>query len=215
MNGAPPEPGAEGIWTDGVAVFFPESRAAWRAWLKANHGAVERLWLVLPKKGSGLPGISNDEAVEEALCFGWIDSRPGKVDETRWLLQFTPRKPGSVWSKPNKLRVETLLAAGLMAAPGLAAVERAKRDRSWSALDSSDALELPVDLLRALERDPAAAAGWERFAPSTRKPLLFWVSDAKRAKTRTDRIARIVQGAKAGRSPLAWRGSKEKAESAP
>jgi uncharacterized protein YdeI (YjbR/CyaY-like superfamily) len=203
---APPEPDEIGVWADGVPFYFPSSRAGWRRWLERNHDAVDRLWLVLPKKGSGLPGVSTDEAVEEALCFGWIDSRPGKVDEARWVLQFTPRKPGSVWSKPNKERVERLLAAGLMAPAGLAAVERAKRDRSWSALESSDALELPIDLLRALERDPAAAAGWERFAPSTRKPLLFWIADAKRPRTRADRIARAVQGAKDGRSPLAWRG---------
>lgn len=200
-----PEPGDAGAWTDGVAFLFPPDRATWRAWLEANHATEPRVWVVLTKKGSGLAGIGAAEAAEEALCFGWIDSRPGKIDAARWMLQFTPRRPGSVWSKINKGRIERLLAAGLIAPAGLAAIERAKRDRSWFALDSSDALELPIDLVRALERDSASAEGWERWPPSTRKQLLFWISDAQRARTRADRIARTAQGAKEGRNPLAPR----------
>ena len=200
-----PESGDAGAWDDGVAYVFPPDRATWRAWLDANHASTPRVWVVLVKKGSTLAGIGVPEAVEEALCFGWIDSRPSKIDDARWMLQFTPRRPGSVWSKVNKGRIERLLAAGLMAPAGLAAIERAKRDRSWAALDSSDALELPVDLVRALERDPASAAGWERWPPSTRKQLLFWVSDAQRPRTRTDRIAKVARGAKDGINPLAPR----------
>ena len=99
-----PEPGDAGAWTDGVAFLFPLDRATWRTWLEANHATEPRVWVVLTKKGSGLAGIGAAEAAEEALCFGWIDSRPGKIDAARWMLQFTPRRPGSVWSKINKDR---------------------------------------------------------------------------------------------------------------
>lgn len=200
-----PEPGDAGAWDDGVAYLFPPDRAAWRTWLEGHHATAPRVWLVLAKQGSALAGIGLPEAVEEALCFGWIDSRPGKIDAARWMLQFAPRRPGSAWSKGNKARIERLQAAGLVAPAGLAAIERAKRDRSWSALDSADALELPIDLVRALERDPASSAGWERWPPSTRKRLLFWISDAQRARTRQDRTARTARGAKEGINPLAPR----------
>lgn len=210
-----PEPGDAGAWDDGVAFVFPPDRTIWRAWLEANHATAPRVWVVLTKKDSPLAGIGVPEAVEEALCFGWIDSRPCKIDDARWMLQFTPRRPGSVWSRINKGRIERLLAAGLVAPPGLAAIERAKRDRSWAALDSSDALELPIDLVRALERDPASSAGWERWPPSTRKHLLFWISDAQRARTRADRIARTAQGAKDGVNPLAPRASRKAAGNLP
>jgi uncharacterized protein YdeI (YjbR/CyaY-like superfamily) len=200
---APPTPGSTGVWSDGAPVVFPADRAAWRAWLATHHAALGRVWLVLPKKGSGLQGVTTGEAVAEALCFGWIDSRAATVDGSRWLLTFTSRKPGSVWSAPNKRRVEALAAAGLMTPAGAAAVERAKRDGSWSAREAPDALELPDALRRALDDDPATRAGWERFAPSTRKQLLAWVADAKREPTRADRIARVARGAASGRSPLA------------
>lgn len=142
---------------EGLALVEAPTRAAWRAWLVANHAQAASIWLVLNRKGSGLPHLPAAEAAEEALCFGWIDSRPAKLDARRSLLLVSPRKPGSAWSGVNKARVERLLAAGLMAPAGLAAIERAKADGSWTRLDGASALTEPPELLAALT-GPALAA---------------------------------------------------------
>jgi uncharacterized protein YdeI (YjbR/CyaY-like superfamily) len=177
----------------------PASREEWRAWLTENHAASTGAWLVYPKKASGLPGPSYEEAVEEALCFGWIDSRVRPLDDRRRLQWFSPRRPGSTWSALNKARVARLVAAGLMAPAGLAKVEAAKADGSWEILDKVEALELPEDLSAALAATPAAEAGFAGLAASIRKPLLYWVLSAKRPATRGRRIAALVEAAAEGR----------------
>lgn len=167
------------------------SRDAWRRWLEANHGTSRGVWVVTRKKGSLGPGetwVGPRDLNEECLCFGWIDSRPATVDEARSALLCTPRKPGSGWSKVNKERLEALLAAGLVAPPGLAAIERAKADGSWSRLDEVDALAVPTDLAAALDRLPPARDNFDRFPPSTRKAILEWISQAKTDATRSRRI---------------------------
>ena len=126
----------------------PLTRAEWRAWLGENHTRPEGVWLVTYKKATGKPRVEYEDAVEEALCFGWIDSKPNKLDEERTLLWFAPRKPGTGWSRPNKERVARALSAGLMMPAGLTKIEAAKQDGSWTALDGIEQLEMPADLTR-------------------------------------------------------------------
>ena len=173
-----------------------ESRAAWRAWLEQNHARDQGIWLVRFKKHCAARYVSYDEAVEEALCFGWIDSLPRRLDADRTMLWLSPRKAGSGWSKLNKERVERMLEADLMTPAGLAAVENAKADGSWQALDAVDALEIPADLGAALDRYAQARHYFEAFPPSTRRGILEWISNAKRPQTRAKRIeetARLAQ----------------------
>lgn len=185
------------------------SREEWRGCLEANHAHSPGIWLVTYKKGSGKPHLPYDDIVEEALCFGWIDSRPNKLDAERSKLLLTPRKPGSPWSALNKRRVEKLVAEGLMTPAGLAKIEAAKRDGSWAALDAAEALEEPPELGAALAADPGARRGFDDFRDSVKKPLLYGVTSAKRPETRARRIEQIVAGAKAGRSPLDWRAQRD------
>ena len=184
--------------------FQPADRGAWRAWLEANHATARGVWAVTDRRTSGKPVVAYDDLVEEALCFGWIDSRPGKLDDERTMLRFTPRKKGSTWAQTNKVRVERLIAGGLMAPAGLQAIEVAKADGSWDALNDSDALRVPDELEAALAGDPSAARGFEALGPSARKALIFWVTSAKRPTTRARRVAEIVRYAAVGRSPLDW-----------
>ena len=136
--------------------IHPKSRAEWRKWLKQNYTRGQGVWLISFKKATGKPRIEYEEAVEEALCFGWVDSKPNKLDEERAMLWFAPRQPGTGWSKLNKSRVEKLIAAGLMTPAGLAKIDAAKLDGSWNALDSVEALEIPPDLAEALAADATA-----------------------------------------------------------
>ena len=144
----------------------PLTRAEWRAWLEANHARPDGVWLISYKKATAKPRFEYDKAVEEALCFGWIDSKPNKLDDERAMLWFAPRKPGTGWSRPNKERAERMIAAGLMMPAGLARVEAAKHDGSWSALDAAEALEIPPDLAAALAAHPPAAGYFEAFPRS-------------------------------------------------
>ena len=200
----PPEPGDLGERPDGGGpCHFPPDPEAWRAWLGEHHHVRTECWLVLPKKGSGLAGVSVAEAVEEALCWGWIDSRPLKIDDRCWALRFTPRKVGSVWSKVNKGRIERLIADGRMQPAGLAKIEAAQRDGSWATLDAADAMALPADLEAALRADPLAAEGFNAVAPSQVKQIIYWVGDARRTSTRADRVRQTAEAARQRRSPLA------------
>jgi uncharacterized protein YdeI (YjbR/CyaY-like superfamily) len=177
----------------------PRTRAAWRRWLAAHHGESSGIWLVLAKKGAG--GLSYDDAVEEALCFGWIDSRVRRLDDTRFQQWYCPRRPGSIWSLPNKARVARLREAGLLAPAGLARIEAAVADGSWGILDQVEALAIPEDLALALRALPGAEAGFAGLAPSVRKPLVYWVLSAKRPQTRAGRVAAVVEAAAEGRAP--------------
>lgn len=175
-------------------------RASLRAWLVAHHDSSPGIWVVYHKQGSPQTGISYDEAVEEALCFGWIDSKVKKVDEHRYRQLFTPRRPGSVWSRLNKDRVERAVAAGRMTPAGMAKIDAARADGSWSILDGVDALEVPDDLAAALDAVPAARLFFNSLAPSRKRPTLFWVVSAKRPATRASRIATIVAKAAEGKT---------------
>lgn len=172
--------------------FHPMTRTEWRAWLAENYSKSPGVWFIYFKKASGKPRVGYDDAVEEALCFGWIDSLPRKLDVERSKLLFTPRKPRSVWSKPNKLRVEKLLEKGLMTDVGLAKIEAAKADGSWNTLDDSDDLKIPGDLTTALSADQTARQNFDGFSASVKRTILAWINSAKREKTRAARIEKTV-----------------------
>lgn len=184
----------------------PLTRAEWRAWLKRHHQRQEGVWLVSFKKGTGQPRVEYDEAVEEALCFGWVDSKPNKLDDQRTMLWFAPRKARSGWSKPNKDRVERMLAAGLMTPAGLAKVEVAKADGSWSKLDAVEALEMPADLEKALAARPGAAEYFHAFPKSAKRGILEWIGNAKRPETRQKRVEETAKLAAENRRANQWRG---------
>ena len=175
-------------------------RPSWRAWLEKHHLRDTGVWLLSFKKATGKPRVEYDDAVEEALCFGWIDSLVRGLDDERAMQLFTPRKPRSPWSRSNKLRVERLLAAGVMRAAGLAKIEDAKRDGSWDAYAVAESLELPPDLRKEFDTGPRGARSkWDAFSPSSRRAILWWVHSAKRPETRAQRIAQVVSEAAHGR----------------
>lgn len=169
------------------------SREDWRAWLKKNHTRAEGIWLITFKKHMEDKYVDYDAIVEEALCYGWVDSRPRLLDADRRMLFIAPRKPKSVWSKLNKERVARLIKRGSMAAPGLKKIEEAKQDGSWSAIDHVEALTVPVDLAKALAKNKAAQEHFDAFPPSSRKIILLWVTSAKTERTRRKRIAATVE----------------------
>jgi uncharacterized protein YdeI (YjbR/CyaY-like superfamily) len=178
---------------DDLEHVHPEDRAAWRAWLVANHATARGAWLVSWKAATGRPRVAYDDLVEEALCVGWVDSRAGTIDEERSRLLFTPRKAGSGWSRPNKERIARLETAGLLLPAGTAVVEAARADGSWSALDDVENLAEPPALAAALDADPRARAHWDAFPRSAKRAILEWISTAKRPETTAKRIAETAR----------------------
>jgi uncharacterized protein YdeI (YjbR/CyaY-like superfamily) len=187
-----------------------ESREQWRDWLAEHHERSPGVWLVTFKKHTGERHVPYADIVEEALAFGWVDSQPRKLDDARSQLLVTPRKPASNWSRPNKQRVQRLLDAGLMAPAGLAAVEAAKADGSWSALDAVEDLHEPDDLRAALDRDADARRHWDGFPRSTRRGILEWIANAKRPDTRAKRIEETAELAAQGIRANQWRQPKRR-----
>ncbi len=183
----------------------PLSRGEWRQWLSDHHTRTTGVWLVSYKKATGKPRFDYDEAVEEALCFGWVDSKPNKLDAERTLLWFAPRKPGTGWSRPNKLRVERMLKAGLMAEAGLRKVAQAQADGSWTKLDAVEDLTVPDDLAQALGRYPEAARHFDAFPRSAKRGILEWISTAKTAPTRMKRIEDTARLADRNERANQWR----------
>ncbi len=183
----------------------PLSREQWRAWLAEHHARNEGVWFVGFKKATGKPRIEYNDQVEEALCFGWVDSKTNKLDDERSMLWFAPRKAGSWWSAPNKERVERMITRGLMTEAGLAKVEAAKRDGSWTALDAVEALEVPADLAAALARFPRAGGHFEAFPRSAKRGILEWIAHAKRAETRAKRIRETAELAEQNIRANQWR----------
>jgi uncharacterized protein YdeI (YjbR/CyaY-like superfamily) len=175
-----------------------ESRAAWRAWLQENHGRESGAWLVTWKKRTGKPAIGYEEAVEEALCFGWIDGVLNPLDDERSMQWFAPRKPKSTWARSNKERVARLEAAGLMTEAGRRAVEIARANGSWESLDVIDALIMPDDLAAALAERPGARELFDASSASVRRMTLAYVYQAKRPATRAARVERIASVAGRG-----------------
>jgi uncharacterized protein YdeI (YjbR/CyaY-like superfamily) len=181
--------------------LFAVDRAAWREWLAAHHEERTQVWLILHKKHVAEPGVRYDEAVEEALCWGWIDGLTNSWDESSYAVRFTPRKPGSVWSESNVARVRRMIAEGRMTPAGMALVEEAKRRGTWDQAASGRLGVTPPDLEAALAGVPAASERWETWAPTHRRQYVYWVLDAKRPETRARRIADVVRRAAAGIRP--------------
>lgn len=184
------------------------SRSEWRQWLAEHHDKAPNVWLIRYKKSAGKPTLSYADAVQEALCFGWIDSLPRKLDDERTMLYFAPRKPGSGWSRVNKTHIAHMQAAGHMMPAGLAKIEAAKADGSWTMLDTIENLEIPDDLAAAFAEYPPAADHFEAFPRSVKRGILEWIMQAKRATTRAKRIQETAQLAQRNERANQWRGRK-------
>ena len=174
------------------------SRAEWRAWLAVNHRTAAGVWLVTWKRRTGRPTVAYEEAVEEALCFGWIDGVLNRVDDERSMQYFAPRKPRGTWARSNKERVARLEAAGLMTEAGLAAIAIARANGSWESLDAIDALVVPDDLAAALAASPGARERFDASSGSVRRMALAWVYQAKRPATRAARVEQVATTAASG-----------------
>ncbi|MEM8536181.1 MAG: YdeI/OmpD-associated family protein [Chloroflexota bacterium] len=172
--------------------FHAHNRQEWRAWLTEHHASAPGVWLIYYKKASGKPAISYDEIVEEALCFGWVDSRPNALDDERAMFLVSPRNPQSPWSRLNKQRVERLIEQGLMTGAGLVKIEAARQNGAWNQYDDIEDLIIPDDLQTALDANPAAQTNFAVFPPSSKKTILWWIASAKRPQTRAKRIEETV-----------------------
>lgn len=177
---------------------FPKTRAAWRAWLLKHHTRETGLWFVSYKKSSGKARLTYDDMIEEALCFGWIDGMARGLDEERTMLWLSPRRPKSVWSASNRDRVARILAKGIVHPAGLAKIEEAKRNGTWSALDTIDRLEIPDDLAAAFATAGGAAANFEALSKTQKRAVLEWIRQAKRPETRARRVAEAARMAARG-----------------
>jgi uncharacterized protein YdeI (YjbR/CyaY-like superfamily) len=177
---------------DCIKTFHAKSRKEWRKWLEKNHKKEKSVWLIIYNKSSQTPSVYYPEAVDEALCFGWIDSKPNKRDAESRYQYFAKRNPKSNWSKINKEKVARLLAAGLMSDAGLEMVQLAKESGTWNALDKVELLELPDDLMKLFTRNTIAFKNWEQFPKSTKRGILDWIQNAKRTETRNKRIDETV-----------------------
>jgi uncharacterized protein YdeI (YjbR/CyaY-like superfamily) len=174
-------------------------QAAWESWLAEQHESSPGIWLKIAKKSSGTPGLSYPEALEVAICFGWIDGQKGKLDDEHWLQRFTPRKRGSRWSKINTEKAAELMEAGRMRPAGLGEVELARQDGRWDAAYAGQRdAAVPEDLERALAADDAARAFFATLSSVNRYSILHRIGDAKRPETRARRIAKYVAMLAAG-----------------
>lgn len=189
-----------GALDDGEKVVAPDA-ATWRSWLEENHSRAKGAWLVRGRPGFTDHHVSYEEAIRQALCFGWIDGPVRTFDEETGGLWFSPRRASSGWAATNKARLLELEAAGMMMPAGVKAVEVAKANGSWTALDRAEAMIEPPELTEALDADPLARANWDAFPPSARKIGIAFIDSAKRAETQAARVAKIVADAAAGKRP--------------
>jgi uncharacterized protein YdeI (YjbR/CyaY-like superfamily) len=178
--------------TDGNDIFHATDRKSWRSWLKANHKTRKGVWLIFFKANNEKKSVSYAEAVEEALCYGWIDSRKKKLDDTRSIQFFSKRNPKSYWSSLNKKRVAMLIARKKMTKPGMEMIDLAKEKGTWDALTEVDKITLPGDLIKALDQNPTALENFKAFPPSSKKIILVWILNAKTPGTRNKRIENTV-----------------------
>jgi uncharacterized protein YdeI (YjbR/CyaY-like superfamily) len=175
---------------DITETLYVPTREEWRAWLEANHTTHPGIWFTFYKKHTGQPSVSYNDAVEEALCFGWIDNIQKKLDEDRYVLKFSPRRKGSVWSRPNKDRVIRLMDAGKMMQAGLDALGNALNEPDPEPRPQAN--EIPPELAEALAKNPAAQEHFDQFPPSYKRLSMGWILAAKRPETRQKRIQEVV-----------------------
>ncbi len=173
--------------------IHPATLADWRAWLAAHHTRPDGVWLITYRRATGQATFTYEQAVEEALCYGWIDGHTKTLDEARGMQWYAPRRAGSVWARSNKERVARLIADGRMTPAGLAKIEAAKADGTWALWDSVDTLAVPDDLAAAFATYPAARANFDAFPRSARHAILGWIATAKRPDTRARRIAETAR----------------------
>ncbi|OOG74213.1 YdeI family protein [Flavobacterium sp. A45] len=164
----------------------------WREWLHNNHHSSSGVYLIFYKVNSPFESMRWEEAVQVAICYGWIDSTVRNIDEHSRRQIFSPRKDKSVWSKLNKTYIEKLIADNLMHESGLAKIEKAKQNGSWNSLDAVEDLIIPEDLEQAFEQNKIAFENYKNFSPTYRKSYLYWLNQAKRAETRNKRITEII-----------------------
>ncbi|MBK8855957.1 MAG: YdeI/OmpD-associated family protein [Saprospiraceae bacterium] len=175
-----------------IKIFYPENKSAWRNWLETNHQTEQSVWLVFYTKASNKPSVTWSEAVDEALCFGWIDSKKVSIDKERSHQFFSKRKPSGTWSKINKEKVEKLIADGLMTEAGFYSIERAKQNGSWTILDEVEELIIPADLEKEFYENPDAKEFYLSLSKSSKKIILSWLVFAKTTETRQKRIREII-----------------------
>ena len=198
---------------ESVKIFHAKTRKAWRSWLEKNHVREKSVWLVMSRKGSKTNSVSYADAVEEALCFGWIDSIKKKRDEESSVQYFCKRKPNGNWAKSNRDRVKKLIRLGLMKPAGQAMVDHAKKTGTWSALVETEKSTIPPDLKRAFHKNSKALKNFQAFPPSSKKLILTWILSAKRSETRQKRIEETVALAEKNKranhyTPKSGKGSK-------
>lgn len=176
-----------------VKTFHAKTRKEWRKWLEKNHQSETSIWLIIYKKGSKTPSVYYPEAVDEALCFGWIDSKPNKIDENSYYQFFAKRNPKSNWSKVNKEKVKKLIEQGLMHSSGLKMIDIAKQNGAWTALDDVENITIPDDLNALFLKNKTAHKNWEKFPRSSKRGILEWIMNAKKTETRQKRIEETVR----------------------
>ena len=183
----------------------PKTRSDWRKWLEKNHSTSPGVWMIYYKKETGKRKFNMADAVEEALCFGWIDSIAQKLDDERTMQKFTPRKSKSIWSKINKQRIEKLIEQKLMTTAGMSKIEEAKKNGSWDTLNNSDFHtennSLPDELRKAFSKRKKALENFQAFPPGYRKRFLFWIDSAKTPETKAARIKQTLLMAAANKKP--------------
>lgn len=183
-------------------VLICDDQVQWREWLRQFHRTKPEIWLRVKRAGSKKPGISLEEAVTEAVCFGWIDGRLRSVDQDYYHLHFSPRRSGSAWSKNNKNRAEKLIKAGLMTDEGMKTVEEARQSGLWErAYSSKERPLIPSDLAKSLEDDPKANENFLKWPNSAVLELCFWIEQAKLPETRKTRIEKTVNMARSNKKP--------------
>jgi len=185
--------------------YCPTDKEDWRKWLSKNHLKEDSIWLIVYKKNSSSPNLSWSEAVDQALCFGWIDSTKKSIDGEKYMQYYCKRKPKSNWSKINKEKVKTLIEQGLMEEAGFKSIEVAKANGSWTILDQVEALVIPDDLKEAFTNHKGSMEYFDSLSKSIKKGLLYWVVSAKRLETRLKRIAEIVENASKSMKPKQFR----------
>lgn len=188
-----------------IETFYPKSVKDWRMWLEKNHANKESIWVIFYKKETGYPTITWSESVDQALCFGWIDSLKRKLDEQRSIQFFSKRKPKSTWSRVNKEKVEKLIGEGLMTKAGFRCIEIAKENGTWTMLDEVENLITPEDLQVKLDQTPLALAYFTSLTKTPKKQLLQWLVLARTEDTRNNRIQNIVENASLGQLPMSFR----------
>lgn len=180
---------------NGISAFYAESRMDWRKWLERNHDKEKSVWLIIFKKESHTPSVYYPKAVDEALCFGWIDSKPNKRDDESYYQFFSKRNPKSNWSRVNKEKIKRLLSENRIAPAGHEMIRIAKEMGTWDALNDVENLIIPSDMQHVLDKNPTAFQNWEAFPPSTKRGILEWIFSAKREVTRAKRIKETVEKA--------------------